>query len=664
MEEEVNLKKSSADGFEFRHFPEKWPLQCIRVSNIKLTDDQIQELRDLNKHRDKIAKQHRQSPQEWEKYFGLAPPNSGRYRNGFLRDLASRQKVMEEGGLEKSVGRERRMKLRKLFKGDQDAGGSSVVQSDDTHQQVEMHEDEVQITTADEVPITTADEVPILKQFGGSNLLVQLTKGDPAAQNSKARNRPFARNRGPLDGKSDQDFSRAAEDVVINPEAFHALGLHIFLDFPKLEERNGDRSWLVGVDCSGVSLALQMSKHPHDLVMINMVAFTTRFLESVFAYNEIVKTSFEKIVTRLLDENLIPREPVDHRLRLRDWLQSKLYVKARRRAGRFTPTTRSHCSISVLPPFRSWCRVTRSRAVPRRGSLAAAITATGGGRCLSHANVASEPVDHVVGAQHLSWRRFDCNRVRVHASLADPARVDTERRHGGMVLPHLVHPLKAPLLVCRNELGRVLAHHLVQSVHVARTHPLLPASRMICASLRGLAPGTPATGPTPGSVQTKPLPELMQRLANFLARHTPALEMEPGELPRRVQMVVCVFRIAAPEHRDGHDSNSHLERGRKQLVQIRLVEEQPSRHSHLGIHPPEGGQEVVQVRVRVVYDAAQRPLVPPALPKRERVSRLVPLDERGVPADQRARGSELQVRRWACAMQESYQMIRAFATGP
>ena len=72
---------------------------------------------------------------------------------------------MEKG--EKSVGWERRMKLRKLFKGDQDAGGSSVVQSDDTHQQAEIHEDEV--------PITTADKVPILKQFGGSNLLVQLT---------------------------------------------------------------------------------------------------------------------------------------------------------------------------------------------------------------------------------------------------------------------------------------------------------------------------------------------------------------------------------------------------------------------------------------------------------------------------------------------------------
>ena len=39
----------------------------------------------------------------------------------------------------------------------------------------------------------------------------------------------------------------------------------------RLEERNGDRTWLVGVDRSGVNLVLQMSKHPHLLVMIDMV---------------------------------------------------------------------------------------------------------------------------------------------------------------------------------------------------------------------------------------------------------------------------------------------------------------------------------------------------------------------------------------------------------
>lgn len=90
--EEGNLK-SSSDGFQIRHFPEKWPLRCIRVSDIKLTDAQIQELRDLVMHREKIVVQQRQSPQEWEKYFGLAPPNSGKsYRDGFLRDLASRKK--------------------------------------------------------------------------------------------------------------------------------------------------------------------------------------------------------------------------------------------------------------------------------------------------------------------------------------------------------------------------------------------------------------------------------------------------------------------------------------------------------------------------------------------------------------------------------------------
>jgi len=117
-----------------------------------------------------------------------------------------------------------RAQLLKSLMGDQDAGGSSVVQSDDTHQQAEMHE----------------DEVPILKRLGGSNLLVQLTKGDPAALNSKARNRPFARNRGPRNGMSDQDFSQKAEDVLVDPDAFPAIGLHIYRDFPKLEERDGD----------------------------------------------------------------------------------------------------------------------------------------------------------------------------------------------------------------------------------------------------------------------------------------------------------------------------------------------------------------------------------------------------------------------------------------
>ena len=61
--------------------------------------------------------------------------------------------------------------------------------------------------------------------------------------------------------------------------------------------------------------------------------------------------------------------------------------------------------------------------------------------------------------------------------------------------------------------------------------------------------------------------------------------------------------IATPEHGQGSDMDSHLEADLEKQVQLKLVEQQQLSKGHLNIDPPQGGQDVVQVGVRVVDDA-------------------------------------------------------------
>jgi hypothetical protein len=78
------------DGFVFKLFPAKWPIEAKQLKHIHLTDEQILELRDYYDYRrNGSAKEIKDAPYVfWQNYFGLEGDN--RQYSSLFRSLAGR----------------------------------------------------------------------------------------------------------------------------------------------------------------------------------------------------------------------------------------------------------------------------------------------------------------------------------------------------------------------------------------------------------------------------------------------------------------------------------------------------------------------------------------------------------------------------------------------
>jgi hypothetical protein len=249
----------------FKSFPAEWPIKAKETKNIRLTPEQIVEMRDYYKYRtDASVKEIANAPMDfWQSYFGLV--GSPKQFNALIRSLSERQ---IPGDL---------LNPKKKRQGRANTG----VLVDVAQEAILLEaEEEMPIPDEDEIPGLKGDD-PILLSHGGPHLLMQLETGVLGALNPKARTKAFDRARGPGSWDGDQRQLKPADVVTQDKLAKH--GLYVFADWPVASEGNNVLTGKNDVD--GSPIIMNMSLNPHNTILVNLKPFVGRFLDQYFKYH-------------------------------------------------------------------------------------------------------------------------------------------------------------------------------------------------------------------------------------------------------------------------------------------------------------------------------------------------------------------------------------------
>ena len=353
----TNDKKTPTDGFEFSYFPREWPVAENGVdrelSAISLSANQILELRQYHKHRLSIRRLDREPAQRWCNYFSLDRSKYGS-SSSVVRNLSCRKLPGEE---QRSLNdlrvyiqtpeKQQKETNESVQENQPESAEKSQENSDSDEIQQQLEENRKRKYRKSEEEISM-----MLTEDGGPQLLIQLASGEANALNPSAKRKAFQRNKGYGSPLGDQDFSK---NIVVQPDMLSSFGLQTFGNFPTLVERDGDRTWLEGIDTTGKPLHLQMDRHPHNTILIDMTSFTTKFLDEYFKYKMADKKVFVGMVTRLVANEEIPAFPVEKQQpRALLCLFRKLLMKV----GVFNniiASVRSHEEPVQYDPLRSQC---------------------------------------------------------------------------------------------------------------------------------------------------------------------------------------------------------------------------------------------------------------------------------------------------------------------